>query len=209
MEVRVLFWKPSNLQYSRVKYGHGLLSCKLFPCADALRPFKFTPPIPTDESVTHIKGSPLDGLEKQGYIDKTSEAKVHGLLRDIETASCQSATRCKNFDDRRGTGNIGLSPPRLNKPFPEDEGFELVLTKRERRLLAGLSEFEDLQEHHAENTDDRPEQRGVVTGGHDRRINGNGQLLFDEHKYDHSYSAVRLILIHSCLERRIYSSFVD
>lgn len=180
------------------------MSCKLFPCADALRPFKFTPPIPTDESVTRIEEPPLDGLEKQGYTEKTSEAKVHGYLRDIETASCQSAIGCENFDDRRGTGNIGLSPPRLNKPFLEDEEFELVLTKRERRLLAGLSEFEDLQD-----TDDRLEQRGVVTGGHDRHVNGNGQLLFDEHKYNHSYSAVRLILILSCLERRIYFSFMD
>ncbi|OAX38957.1 hypothetical protein K503DRAFT_856354 [Rhizopogon vinicolor AM-OR11-026] len=151
------------------------------------RPFKFTPPIPTDEIVTLVEGSGLEDLEKQGYIDTTSEANVHGLLRDIDTAIGHSVSiaGCKNFDDRRGTGNIGLSPPRFNKPFPEAKGFELVLTKRERRLLAGLSEFEDPHEHRAEDSDDRQEQQdeaSLVTEN-DRHVNGNGQLLGE---YDRS-----------------------
>jgi len=171
---------------------------------DAFRPFKFTPPIPTDEIVTLVEGSGLEDLEKQGYIDTTSEANVHGLLRDIDTAIGHSVSiaGCKNFDDRRGTGNIGLSPPRFNKPFPEAKGFELVLTKRERRLLAGLSEFEDPHEHRAEDSDDRQEQQdeaSLVTEN-DRHVNGNGQLLGE---YDRS--GIRSVVrpFNSCLERRL------
>jgi hypothetical protein len=174
---------------------------------NTFRPFKFTPPIPTDEIVAVVEGPGLEDLERQGYIDTTSEAKVHGFLRDIDTAFGHSASvaGCKNFDDRRGTGNTGLSPPRFNKPFPEAEGFELVLTKRERRLLAGLSEFEDAHEHRAEDSDDRQEQQNeasLVTEN-DQYVNGNGQLP-DEYDRSADRSAVRPF--NSCLERRLRCS---
>jgi hypothetical protein len=154
----------------------------LLSYVDALRPFKFSYPIPTDESVTLVEGPALVYLEKEGYTDKASEAKIRGLLEDLETVSYHSVTvtGSKNYDDRRGTGAFGLTPSRLNKPSPEYGGFELVLTKRERRLLAGLSGFKDLQEYRVGDGEDRQEQQNeasLVTEGHCHPVNENSRLL--------------------------------
>ncbi|KAG1730675.1 uncharacterized protein EDB91DRAFT_1252534 [Suillus paluster] len=131
------------------------------------RPFKFTPPVPTDESVSVVDGLALDDLEKLGYTDKASVAKIRGLLEDLEAASSHSANvaGCKNLDDRDGAGNFGLSPPRPPKSFLQEEGFELVLTKRERRLLAGLPEFEDPQENRTGYGEDRQERQDELKDG--------------------------------------------
>ncbi|KAG1825271.1 hypothetical protein EV424DRAFT_686906 [Suillus variegatus] len=131
------------------------------------RPFKFAAPIPTDESVSLVAESTLDDLVKLGYADKASEAKIHGLLADLETTSCHSANvaESKKSKDKRCTGSFGLSPPRPLKSSMLGEGFELVLTKRERRLLAGLPEFEDFHEHRAKYGEDHHERQDKVRGG--------------------------------------------
>ncbi|KAG2153615.1 uncharacterized protein EDB93DRAFT_227664 [Suillus bovinus] len=130
------------------------------------RPFKFAPPIPTDESVSLVTEPALDDLMKLGYVDKASDAKIHGLLADLETASCHSANiaESKKPKDKRGTGNFGLSPPQPSRSSMLGEGFELVLTKRERRLHAGLPEFEDLHEHGAKYGEDYHERQDVEGG---------------------------------------------
>lgn len=134
---------------------------------DARRPFKFAPPIPTNESVSLVAEPAPDDLVKLGYTDKASQAKIHGLLADLETAFCHSANvpQSKESKDKRGTGSFGLSPPRPPKPFLLEEGFELVLTKRERRLHAGLPEFEDPYEHRATYGEDCHERQDEVKGG--------------------------------------------
>ncbi|KAG1783349.1 hypothetical protein EV702DRAFT_958741 [Suillus placidus] len=131
------------------------------------RPFKFAPPIPTDESVSLVAEPAPDDLVKLGYTDKASEAKIHGLLTDLETVFCHSANvpESKESKDKRGTGKFGLSPPRPPKPFLLEEGFELMLTKRERRLHAGLPEFEDPHEHRATYGEDCHERQDEVKGG--------------------------------------------
>ncbi|KAG2141046.1 hypothetical protein DEU56DRAFT_796935 [Suillus clintonianus] len=136
------------------------------------RPFKFTPPIPTDESVSLVDEPAPDDLINLGYPDKASEAKIQGLLAGLETTSCHSANlpETKKSEDRRGTGSFGLSPPRLPKPFLQEEGFELVLTKGERRLHAGLPEFEDPHEHRAKYGEDRHERRDGVQGGNEASL---------------------------------------
>ena len=134
------------------------LSCNCSHLFAHFRPFKFTPPIPTDESVALVEGFALEEIEKLGYANRTDETKIDGLLEIISYPSTDIAGS-KNFDGIRGIGNIGLSPAPLVKPFVEDQPFELVLTNRERRLLAGLSEIEDLQEARGENVDDLQEQQ--------------------------------------------------
>ncbi|KAG1871615.1 hypothetical protein F4604DRAFT_1769066 [Suillus subluteus] len=136
------------------------------------RPFKFAPPIPTDESVSLVTEPALDDLVKLGYTDKANEAKIHGLLADLETASCHAANvaESKKSQDRRGTGSLGLSPPRPLKPFLLEEGFELMLTKRERRLHAGLPELEDSHEHRAKYGEDPHERQDEVKGGNETSL---------------------------------------
>ncbi|KAG2358874.1 hypothetical protein BDR07DRAFT_1611638 [Suillus spraguei] len=133
------------------------------------RPFKFTPPIPTDETVSLVVEPISDDLVKLGYADKASEAKIHRLLEDLEleTASYHSANvaQSKKSKDRCGTGSFGLSPPRPRKPFLLEEGFELVLTKRERRLHAGLPEFENQREHRTKYGEDCHERQDEVKAG--------------------------------------------
>ncbi|KAG1800395.1 uncharacterized protein HD556DRAFT_1230584 [Suillus plorans] len=131
------------------------------------RPFKFAAPIPTDESVSLVAESTLDDLVKLGYADKASETKIHGLLADLETTSCHSANvaESKKLKDKRGTGSLGLSPPRPPKSSMLGEGFELVLTKRERRLHAGLPEFEDFHEHRAKYGENCHKRQDKVKGG--------------------------------------------
>lgn len=191
LEVRVLFL---NSRSSQVSSGCCLV---ITACIDTPRPFKFTPPIPTDESVTLVEGSALEDLEKLGYTNKTSETKIYGALQDLETVSCRSGNVAgsRNFDNIRGTGNIGLSPPRLNKPILEDQGLELVLTKRERRLLAGLSEFETRQEYRGEEQQD---EASLVTEDHDQPIDGNEQLPNE---------CPPVSSFNSCLERRMPCSW--
>ncbi|KAG2069458.1 hypothetical protein BDR04DRAFT_1078066 [Suillus decipiens] len=138
------------------------------------RPFKFAPPIPTDETVSLVAEPVPDDLVKLGYTDKASEAKIHGLLADLEleTASCHSANvaQSKKSKDKCGTGSFGLSPPRPRKPSLLEEVFELVLTKRERRLHAGLSEFEDPYEHRAKYGEDCHERQDEVKGGDETSV---------------------------------------
>ncbi|KAG1813861.1 uncharacterized protein BJ212DRAFT_1364133 [Suillus subaureus] len=131
------------------------------------RPFKFAPPIPTDESVSLVAEPALDDLVKLGCTDKASEAKIRGLLADPETTSYHLANVAgsKEPKDKRGTGCFGLSPPRPLKPSLLEEGFELVLTKRERRLHAGLPEFEDSHEYRAKYGEDPHERQDEVEGG--------------------------------------------
>ncbi|KAG1747671.1 hypothetical protein EDB19DRAFT_2037030 [Suillus lakei] len=119
------------------------------------------------KAVALVAETALDDFVKLGYTDKASEAKIHGLLADLETAPYHSANvaQSKKLEDKRGTGSFGLSPPRHPKPFLLEEGFELVLTKRERRLHAGLPEFEDPQEHRAKYGEDRHERHDEVNDG--------------------------------------------
>lgn len=162
MEVRCPLSQPNH---NTSALWSSLETALIYP--GARRPFKFAPPIPTDESVSLVAEPALDDFVKLGYTDKASEAKIHGLLADLETTFCHpsNVVDLKKPKDELGLWSPGPSPPRPLKPFLLEEGFELVLTKRERRLHAGLPEFEDPNEHRAKYDEDSHERQDEVDGG--------------------------------------------